>query len=309
MSKSKGKGPRNGARLRRIDFGSMLSGRLAGDGRRQLFLSCSFVLVCSLLLGGGTRGGFLSDAILELLAIPLFLMSLAKLPKTLRERQFSDSKLAWPLALCAAIASVPLIQLVPLPPGIWTNLPGRGSELILLNLIDHGRLWMPISTSPTSTWLSALSLLPPLAIFLSTIQLGYRERRLLSLVIILMGILSAFVGLLQIAQGPASPMRFYSVTNDKDAVGFFANRNHFAASLYVILLLVTAWARDIISWKNNKDDNSVILLEITIVFLVIVLLMVTEAMARSRAGIVLMIVALTSAFGLISTNRSGGHGI
>ena len=29
------------------------------------------------------------------------------------------------LALCSAIALVPLIQLIPLPPWIWTNLPGR----------------------------------------------------------------------------------------------------------------------------------------------------------------------------------------
>ena len=31
---------------------------------------CAFLLVCSLLLGGGTHGGFLSDTILELIAIP-----------------------------------------------------------------------------------------------------------------------------------------------------------------------------------------------------------------------------------------------
>ena len=41
-----------------------------------LFYLCAVVFVASLLLGGGTRGGFLSDAILQLLAIPLLLVSL-----------------------------------------------------------------------------------------------------------------------------------------------------------------------------------------------------------------------------------------
>jgi hypothetical protein len=44
-----------------------------------LFYLCAFVIVASLLLGGGTRGGFLSDAVLQFLAIPLLLVCLWKL--------------------------------------------------------------------------------------------------------------------------------------------------------------------------------------------------------------------------------------
>ena len=43
------------------------------------FSLCAFLLVCALLLGGGTRGGFLSDAILELIAIPILLLGLSSL--------------------------------------------------------------------------------------------------------------------------------------------------------------------------------------------------------------------------------------
>src|SRR6516164_1973002 len=44
-------------------------------------------------------------------------------------------------------------------------------------------------------------------------------------------------GFLQMAQRPGSTLRFYDVTNPKEAVGLFANRNHFAAHLYVTLVL------------------------------------------------------------------------
>ena len=41
-----------------------------------VFGACTGMLIASLLLGGGTRGGFLSDAILELIALPALLVTL-----------------------------------------------------------------------------------------------------------------------------------------------------------------------------------------------------------------------------------------
>ena len=100
---------------------------------------------------------------------------------------------------------------------------------------------MPMSVSPQATWLSALSVIPALAIFLGVVLLGYHERRLLSLVILAMGFIGVFVGLLQVAQGPESPLRFFAITNPTEAVGFFANRNHFAAFLYCSILFAIPW--------------------------------------------------------------------
>ena len=161
-----------------------------------LFYLCAFVVVAGLILGGGTIGGFLSDSILQLLAIPLLLVSIWKmieLPLT------EQARLAvW---FCIALALIPLIQLVPLPPSIWTALPNRQPSVEAFELLGKPVPWMPISVSPEATWLSALSLIPPIAIFLATLLLSYRERRFLTLVIIAVGILSVFLGLLQVAQG------------------------------------------------------------------------------------------------------------
>ena len=201
---------------------------------------CAITLVAALLLGGGTRGGFLSDTILELIAIPAFLAAVSALiAMPWADRQGSA---VWALALCLAIVALPLLQLVPLPPWIWTRLPHRDEIAGIFALVHQDLPWLPISVSPSLTWAGVLSLLPPFAVFLGVIQLGYRERRVLSLILVAVGIVSALLGLLQVAQGPSSPWRFFAVTNPTEAVGFFANRNHLAALLNAVLLFGAAWA-------------------------------------------------------------------
>ena len=77
--------------------------------------------------------------------------------------------------------------------------------------------------------------------FLAAIQLSLRHRLVLTWLLLFLGALSLVLGFLQMAQGPNSSLRFYEVTNAREAVGFFANRNHFVAQLYVTLVLAAVW--------------------------------------------------------------------
>lgn len=271
-----------------------------------LFYLCAFVIVCSLLFGGATRGGFLSDAILQLIATPLLLMSLWRLLDTPLTTQ---ARLA--LGFCAALAALPLLQLIPLPPWLWSFLPNREVSAAAYDLIEQKRPWMPLSVAPHLTWLSALSLIVPLSVFLATLLLGYRERRWLSLMILAVGTLSVFIGLIQVAQGPESGLRFYEITNPTEAVGFFANRNHFAALGYVLILLAAAWTVNaaVIGRDRNrgKYDTASIVAALGC-FTLLVVLLAGEAMARSRAGLGLTIVALFGAFALGVSDRRVGAG-
>lgn len=45
-------------------------------------------------------------------------------------------------------------------------------------------------------------------------------------------------------KGLMSSLRFFEYTNPTEAVGFFANRNHFAALLYTVMLFAAVWAAD-----------------------------------------------------------------
>src|ERR1700733_1245489 len=113
-----------------------------------LFCACASTILGSLLLGGGTRDGFLSDAVLELLAIPALLISIA----CLVEVPWAQSKrrAEWALSFCLAISILPLVQLVPLPPWIWTRMPGRDNIATVFDLLGDQRPWMPISVSPSA---------------------------------------------------------------------------------------------------------------------------------------------------------------
>src|SRR5262245_23888175 len=201
-----------------------------------MFPLCVIVIVASLVLGGGTHSGFLSDAILQLVAIPLLLVALWRLLQIPLTKQMRVA-----LFFCLASIAIPLIQLIPLPPWLWTALPGREPAVEVFELLGDKLSWMPISLSPNATWISALSLMPPIAIFLGTMLSSYRERRWLSLVFLAVGVVSVFLGLLQVAQGPKSHLRFFAYTNLTEAVGFFANRYHLAVLLYALLMFAAAW--------------------------------------------------------------------
>ena len=269
------------------------------------FLLFALVFVCCLLLGGGTRAGFISDAITQLAAVPLLLASLWRLIDLP-----SLKLMRWAIAFCAAIVLVPLVQLVPLPPEVWTALPNHEPVAAAFGLLQQDPPWMPISVAPRATVLSALSLPPPVAIFLAMLSLGNPERRLMSLFVLGVGILSVVVGLNQIAQGPASGLRFYAQTSFADAVGFFANRNHFAALLYAVMLIAAAWAVEAaVAFENgrrSREGGGTVALAAT--FTVMVALVAAQAMARSRAGLGLTIVALAGTFALAFLDRRNETG-
>lgn len=270
-----------------------------------LFYFSAFAIVMSLLLGGGTRSGFLSDAVLELLCVPLLLMALYR-PGAL-------SKYRIEAGICAAIAAVPLLQLLPLPLGAWLKLPHRADLSSVVTSAGVELPALPISVVPEATWLSLLSLVPAIAIFLATVQLNYDQRRRLTLVLLSIGMGSVFVGLLQVAQGETSPLRFFEVTNLTEAVGFFANRNHFAALLYCLTPMACAWATEAAVALGEKPlrerfEASAVLPMIA-GFTALVVLVAAQAMARSRAGLGLAILALLASFAVAFAGRSDTRGL
>lgn len=264
-----------------------------------VFVSAFGLLSC-LLLGGGTREGFLSDAILQLVSIPVFLAALWRILDVPLNR---DRRRA--LVFCAAIVAVPLIQLAPLPPAIWTRLPGRAIVAESFQLLGRSPTWAPISMTPEGTWLAALSLLPPLAIFLAVVTLDRRDRLRMSYALVLFAVVSVFLGLIQLAQGQTSPLRFYEFTNAGDAVGFFANRNHFAALLYSSMLLVAAALAPRLAAlspgsgtsRHGIDASSATgAVGAIAAGVALVVLIAGEVTARSRAGIILGAIALSMCF-------------
>lgn len=269
------------------------------------FYLVAVTLIAALLLGGGTRAGFLSDAIVQLVALPLLLYSLWQVAW----RPRSEVGVV-PLVFCAAVVAVPLLQLMPLPPALWTHLPNRQAEVEALAALGRELPWMPLSVAPLATQLSWLSLIAPVGIYLGTSLLGCAERRILSLLVLAVGLFSVFVALGQFAQGPSSPLRFFDFSND--SVGFFANRNHYAALLYSVTLIAAAWAVDKTmhagSRLTNRFDGATIVVVLA-ALTCLATLIGAQAMARSRAGLGLTIVALLGAFALSQSGPRNASGV
>jgi len=158
---------------------------------------------------------------------------------------------------------------------------------------------MPISLDPAATARAWFTLIPATAVFVATMQLDFAARRSLSLLIIAFGMVSVVLGFAQLMQGPNSGLRLYPITNIEDSVGFFANRNHYAALLVALIPATVAW---LISAMQSRSDLRV--LSITMWAIAFVSLLLGLGMARSRAGVALAVVAIFLSLAIATRRHS-----
>jgi hypothetical protein len=260
--------------------------------RQQLPIAgCFGLLALALLIGGGTTSYHLGDLLLQLLAALLLAAGLGRL-LLLQGRGETISvdrrQLLW---LATATMGVMLLQFLPLPAAIWAALPGR-AELAQ----NHAQLgldtpaWLAWSTEPNASAATLRALLPALALLVLGVQLDDDWRRRLLWLPLLLALLSVPFGLLQVSQGTASELRFYSPTNHHEAVGFFANRNHFAALLYVGMALCFGY---FLSYDRRFVGRGPIRFAHALGWMTLItLLLLGLLLARSRAGVGLALFTL-----------------
>jgi O-Antigen ligase len=141
-----------------------------------------------------------------------------------------------------AVAVLVALHLIPLPPAIWMSLPGREIVAEVDRTAGLGMIWRPISMAPSQTWNALYSLIVPFAVLALMLRLTREQRFLLIPVVILIGLLSGFIGLLQVISARDGPLYFYNITNYGAAVGLFANRNHQAVMLACLFPVLAVYA-------------------------------------------------------------------
>lgn len=242
------------------------------------FVACAFLLIACIALGGGTRQALPAEALLQIFALPFLLLGLFG-----RGSREFDGR-AW---LCAgwfaAVAVVLLVQLIPLPPLLWSSLAGRQVLADELELAGVAVGWRPLSLDPQATLRALLAMLAPAAVFVLASKLDLRHRVLLLKLVLLLAVASVALGFAQLAGGPNSPLRWHDVTSATNAVGPFANRNHLASLLAVCLPLSAAWL--IAALRQRRQDLRAALMVAAGALLV--LLIIGLAVTRSRSGVVL----------------------
>ena len=193
------------------------SGRFLGD---PVFWLSAGLLGTSLIFGGATRQGLISEAVPELLSLPLVALAIPRATPFLK--RFPSAA-----ALLVGLIILPCLQLVPLPPALWSVLPGRGLITEILTTAQVPMSWRPISLIPVETGRALLSLLPAIAIFLATLSLERGARRRLLLLSVAIGVASAVLAMLQVLGGHKSPFYFYADTNFGKGVGVLRQRKPF----------------------------------------------------------------------------------
>ena len=203
---------------------------------RKFWILCAW-LALVILLGGGSRSDIQSLIVLRPISMLVFGYALAALTSdVVRQNSFI-------LGLAALWIALPLLQLVPLPPSIWQLLPGREIIVEIDRTAGLGDIWRPMTMTPAETRNALWSSFAPLAtLVLAVQQTLYQQARLVGIVLVL-GLASAFLGLVQVLDEPLGPFYLYAVTNNGAAVGLFANRNHQALLLASMIPMLYVWAR------------------------------------------------------------------
>jgi O-antigen ligase len=245
-----------------------------------------FVVFVALVCGGGTRQGLWSDALVQVVSLPL----LAVVSFRLWALPGPSKRL--PLFLIFVVVLVPVLQLIPLPPLVWTILPGRGEVAEAYTTAGMPLPFLPISLEPLTTLRSVLSVLPPVAVFLGVFCLREEaELRWVLLLIFSVAIVGAGLELPQLIGGEASPLRFYNITNPDRGVGFFANSNHQAAFLCGVIPYAATWAS-----LARRGTRTTRVVRLTFSVILLIAIVIGLAATRSRFGMLLGLVA-----GLCST--------
>ena len=253
------------------------------------------LLAFSFAFGGASHSHALRLALVELASLPLLVLAARQLiiAGLWREHQFS-------LGLLAAVVAIPLIQLIPLPPAVWTSLPGRVQMVLALELAGLEPGWVPLSVTPDRTWRSALALTPPASLFLAMLSLSHLHRERLVQFCIAAAVAGILLGAAQLASGG---LYLWDWAEAGQIRGFFANRNHLASSLLIALPFAVIFGAATLRRRDQR--TSVLWFGALFAGLVVVAL----AAIRSRAGITLfgpvMLISLLAAWIAAGRGRPG----
>ncbi len=249
----------------------------------------AYILLCIVL--GGSVQGIWGVAALQLLAIAIIAWSFVS-----KERLRLTGSAKAVFAIFGATILLIVVQLVPLPPGVWTALPGRETVAEGYRLLGQPPPWLPISLTPYETVATALTLLPPLAVLTGMLIAGAYRASWLAVAILIGTFAAVLLGALQVGGGDqsASPYYLYSRTNFGVATGFFANSNHMATLLVVSVPVLFALIAELRKRaKNPRASSAVLLLAASGIVVLLVGIVLNESLAVLLLGLPVTIISAT----------------
>ena len=272
----------------------------------------ALVVFTPLFRAGATPLAELVSQLLSIVVLVLVLWSPKRLAITWSET-----------LILALLLLIPALYLLPLPSGWVDLLPGRAlyaeaNPLLPASTISN---WKSLSIYPGATAAAGLALLLPIAIFLGTRTLAPRALLTLVKLLLAVAVLQAILGLVQFGTAQSGPaLLAVEGASGQSATGTFANRNHLAGLIEMMLPMALALffytlgrsetpTRQASGWRrkaaflNSKSGGAA-----TVYGIVAVLLLIGIIFTRSRTGIFLgMLGIILSA--LMFSRRIGGSNV
>jgi O-antigen ligase len=243
------------------------------------FWALLLTLAALFFMGGSSRADVQSLAILN----PAIILCCGVACLTIRPENWQRKK--WFLTGLSLLFVLAIFYLIPFPAQVGSL--SQGAREVAQIRAETGILSSthPLAIAANPVWQSVFFLFTPLAVFLFAIQLDRVDLMRTSTFIILLGVISGIIGVLQLLGSANGPLYFYRITNNGSAVGLFANRNHAAVMLACMFpLLAYSAARSQIASRERGAAEKWIAIAITL--LLVPLILVTGSRSGMLAAVV-----------------------
>ncbi len=255
------------------------------------FLSCAGFVVVWVVFGGNMPTNSLLFGLLAVSGTALLVVAV------LYGAESSWALLARPARLTLLFfCGLPLLQLVPLPPGLWHSLPGRTLSVEILAEVGMAQAWRPLTLSVAPTLRSALIILWLAAFLLLLLRLSSDQLRRIFTVLLWLGFLNVAVGIVQVVSGNTA-LKLYDGLNSPFLNGLFANKNH--AGLFIAMTFLAGYA----SYAEKGWNRQRLIVVISVALLLFASLIATF----SRAGVVFGVLVI-GFLALLSVNQQRDKG-
>lgn len=253
--------------------------------RNYLAPSSLAFLALTVVLGGASSQGILGNALLQFLAVILILwVLLFDQPKSASDEE--GLRIRW---VVGAATLLVFAQFIPLPPILWSHLPGREVLTRGFDLLGMSLPWQTLSMSSWSTLASLTWCLPAIAMFMAARSPRGPSFSAVAAMIAALASISIALGIEQIVSGSWYP---YATTNYGAPVGFFSNGNHQASFIVCALVLWAGYSGAVVNLgpgKRFSNGKLVLFYGLCIFFAIGVIL------CGSLAGWALLAIALGGA--------------
>lgn len=186
------------------------------------------------LAGGASRADVVGQVIVRSVAWMILIAFLLLGPRP----RLGEVKVV--AGLLFAATALTALHLVPLPPGLWTKLPGRALLAHAATVIGEQQPWRSLSISPGATINALSSLIVPVVTLLLAAALSRPEHWRTAKILLALVVASCLLGLVQFSGAHFNHPFINEVAGSVS--GSFANRNHFALFAAIGCILAPNWA-------------------------------------------------------------------